>query len=1053
MPTLIQNDFEATKNRPRHRGVVKAVFLATTALATGFGSLASAADLDISTLVIAPTNDVTVTAGSDNVNVTITGEVRYDGNGGASSVIPGGGEVTNAGIIQHNGTDTLTVTGNLTQSSSGLIDLNAGAGQTTVTGALTNNGGRVEVDNALSTASIANNSGYIQTGTAGTVGATGAITNGGILDNRGGVTAATMSSSNHVINHSTGTIGVTTLTNTGLVSNDGTITATNVNNNAGGFLDNEGQLNATTLTNVGITQNAGTIAGTTTTNTGHLVNETGGNLNMTTVNNNDGTMDNHGTVAATSLTNAAAARLNNFVGGALNATTLTNNGAMNNTGSATGTTLTNTGSLTNEASGSLSYTTVSNNAGTLTNEGSLTTTSYVFNAAGATLNNRAGGTINGASVSNHGLMNNSGTVNTTVYNYGTLNTDGTLNGTYLYNYSGEIVNASGAINSQIYNYGDFNVLGDLAGNGSNFSNVAYSGATLDVTGGDLTGLGLITINAGTEMNVSTGRTVLGAIVRNYGTANIDGTIDTNYQNYLTTNTNNGVFTGSYLNVSGTTNASGDVVVQGYGNNYAGATLSMDNSASNDTLSFGGGLNADGTFQLDADLNGRTGDEITITGGGTTGTPMFEFDALGNGLGTDIRFFNALSDTFTFDPDTQVSGLPIGGTVIHNVLYGDGTGDLVIHSQVNPAIAALASNLTLTLDMVGSVVNRPTSPFVSGLATGQACSSGGWGRAIGGKASLSGTSNDGSTTYDTGFDASYMAFQAGWDSGCFDGRFGGWDLAFGGSLGMAQGRTSQDNYKVDASYDAGVPGYVFTQDMTTVTSTTTTDFDQKSAGAYIAGRKGKFTGDFQLRYDNTSFSLTDTINAAYAATLPNPADLVGLGLSDTAFNSTTTTASTRINYAIDLNQSDLTLIPTAGFSLSQTKGGAIAFPSANGGGVLEVDDFNSRIGYVGGTLARTVIAPSGTAGTTYFTSANFYKDFSGDRTATFTASNGVSETITTSNLGGFGEISLGVNHVLILEHAASSFNAKQLNASIRLDTRFGDAISNAYALTGQVRFSF
>ena len=123
-----------------------------------------------------------------------------------------------------------------------------------------------------------------------------------------------------------------------------------------------------------------------------------------------------------------------------------------------------------------------------------------------------------------------------------------------------------------------------------------------------------------------------------------------------------------------------------------------------------------------------------------------------------------------------------------------------------------------------MVNRPTSPLVDlGRVEGGDCRSGGFARATGGEATVSGDSNSGLGAIPVTLDASYGAIQAGWDYGCYDGRFNGWDLAFGGQVGLTSGSSSQDIFAVDPTNPSAVTGSLL--------GALDTDFNQQSAGLY------------------------------------------------------------------------------------------------------------------------------------------------------------------------------------------------------------------------------
>lgn len=126
----------------------------------------------------------------------------------------------------------------------------------------------------------------------------------------------------------------------------------------------------------------------------------------------------------------------------------------------------------------------------------------------------------------------------------------------------------------------------------------------------------------------------------------------------------------------------------------------------------------------------------------------------------------------------------------------------------------------------------------------------------------------------------------------------------------------------------------------------------------------------------------------------------------------------------------------------------------GGETLELEAFTSVVGFVGGALARTFIAEDGGSATTAFVSGNYYQDMGGDRGALFDIDgDGLDpEEVSVASIGGFGELSLGLNYVKVLD-AGSAAGAKQLNASIRGDVRIGQNVTDAYSVTAQVRLSF
>jgi hypothetical protein len=193
-----------------------------------------------------------------------------------------------------------------------------------------------------------------------------------------------------------------------------------------------------------------------------------------------------------------------------------------------------------------------------------------------------------------------------------------------------------------------------------------------------------------------------------------------------------------------------------------------------------------------------------------------------------------------------------------------------------------------------VVNRPTSPFVSGLAAEEGCSQGGFARFTYGTASVSAATNNGVSTQSNTADATYQGLQAGWDYGCNDGRFfDGWDGSFGATVGYNTGSTDQNVFVAD-----GV-------NSTLLTSITHTDFDQRYIGAYGAISKDRLTADVQLRLEKTEFELNETEVGGNS----------GLGLSDSTFETDSVNITGRVSYRLDLNDDGLNFVPTGGLSLS------------------------------------------------------------------------------------------------------------------------------------------
>ena len=587
--------------------------------------------------------------------------------------------------------------------------------------------------------------------------------------------------------------------------------------------------------------------------------------------------------------------------------------------------------------------------------------------------------------------------------------------------------------------------------------------TLNVVGGGLAGAAITLTNDGI-VNAD-GATISGAITNNL-TFNAQGANLTGSVN----NTATGVFDFTGGNLTGTVTNAGDFIlsdgaVSGVFNNTGTLTALGMTSVGGltgsgtvslltpelisgpqfdintmDRLTINGPL-SDANFVLDLNMgsplatddddvlinpNGGTSDVITVTGA-VTGTLNFDFrnklpDGVAPFLGDSILVLDgAVASDYAF----TYSGLGAGGAVIYSLAKnGD---DLEIISETSAGIGGVAANASLIQSLIGTVVNRPTSPFVSGLASEEGCSHGGYFRGTYGTSTVSGTSNNGISSSESSVRAKYFGVQGGYDFGCNDGRFfDGWDGSFGALVGYNKGSSDQDVI-------IGVSG-----GGTAVASVTHSDFDQQYVGAYAAFSKDRITADVQVRLEKSDFTLNETVNPGF----------FGLGLSDANFSTDSVNVTGRVSYRMDLNDSGLNFVPTGGLSYTRTSDSTVNF---TGGETLRIDAFDSIVGFVGGTIAKTTIAPAGNAGTTYFGSANYYHDFASDRKSVFTDSLGGTQEITTQSIGGFGELSMGVNYVRILEDGA--VGAKQLNANVRLDTRFGSNVKNSSSITAQVRLSF
>ena len=133
------------------------------------------------------------------------------------------------------------------------------------------------------------------------------------------------------------------------------------------------------------------------------------------------------------------------------------------------------------------------------------------------------------------------------------------------------------------------------------------------------------------------------------------------------------------------------------------------------------------------------------GGDFQGTTTFNF-AVAPGaqvLQPDILVAdlnNAMPNTGT----ATATGLPTAGLIQYNLIK-NATGDWVVRSTPNlSAIGGIAGNISIVQATIGAIVNRPSSPFVAGIAAQTEpghCGPGPWMRATGGGVKASGVGRE------------------------------------------------------------------------------------------------------------------------------------------------------------------------------------------------------------------------------------------------------------------------------------------------------------------------
>ncbi|KIN75146.1 Outer membrane autotransporter barrel domain protein [Sulfitobacter noctilucae] len=1108
----VTGDTEIAAGTVTNSGTLQTVTLSSGSLKNTGGTTGAitntGGDIDISGGVTgAITNDSgTLNIGASGSAGAIKNAATASNAGTVASLENTAGTFNNSGTI----TDATSITGGDVTNSGTMGDVSVSGGSFEGTagaiGALTNAGGEINltggtvasVNNEVGTLDLALNTGAVTnaatlnlsgtasslTNTDGTATVSGTVTGAtnliaGIITNTGtlggGVTveAGTLNSSGTIGGTLAANGGTTNLSgrlNGALQAGDGDVTivaglsdVVSIDNTGNGSLviaagttrlDSGG-----TVTNAGDLSISGGLSGTgQLTNTGNVTIAQAGFVAMDVV--NDGALDAQGAITG-DVTNAATGTL---VMSGTQAGAISNLGDMIVSGSATGQvtnaarfTLADTGSVAGDVSNTGTFDLQGRATGDVTNNATLTLAET--------------GDVTG-DVTNNSTLDLLGQVTGDVTNANTLQLGGGVSGTVTNQDRTTLIADRTATVGAFVNDAEFAV-----GEGSMVFGSFVNNGTVDIFGGaDISGGTLGEIASGSR--VITGNTLTANSFSSIDTAftvqaNVVG--DRTFTNNDTLTVRDGgqisagqVINNGLLTLPGGGSIAADVVnnaqMNVVGTNQAGGTLTntasgiiqlASNGSTSDVLNVTGDANLNGVINLDMNL-GRdiaSVDRISV-GGQLSGDLVLNFTDLSTEFSVlpeslSLLEFGTVDPEFTF----QLNGLPNGGALVYGVAVNSEASGLQLQSGANPAVAGIASGLTLTQSLINTVVNRPSSPFVSGLAAedDKPCGFGTWARGVGGQADASGDTNTSIGTFNSTISASYGGLQAGFDYSCFDNRFAGFDLSFGGILGMNQGSLSQPVFQFDSA--------AVSLNRSIQTSTNETDFTQTYGGLYLGGSRDRLFADVQFRFDQTAFDLTNR------ALLPSAADggPDDLGVADQEFDSTSSTISGSVGYAFPLGGDlGLVFVPAVGISHSRTSvddlrfdGGTVDFTDDDG--VLQIDDIVSTVGFISGTLSRSKVLPSGTAVINYFGTATYYQDFGGDTTSRFYELDangkpfGEPLTTTSSNLGAYGEISLGVNYTKLIDPGRAA-GARQFDASVRVDARFSDNL-DGYGITAQMRFQF
>lgn len=1041
--------------------------------------------------------DLTVAGNGMTVGAGVTiGTLTQTGGTFAQVATVNGTTSLNGGVLTNTGTmtgQTTVTTGTFNQNNiAGAVTNNGGlVSITNTTGAVIHNGSAVNTTtiSAGNTASLQVDADGAFVTAGGTVTGTTLINAGGVLTNTGTLTGqATLTggalnqngTAGDILNDG-GTLAVAG--NSGTVQHDsgttainsGTITALTVNANGASTVG--GTIGTLSVT-AGAFAHGGTVTGTSTLGGGTTTNT--GTLGATVV--SGGALASTGLVGGLNIISGSASITGGTVGNVLNAGTYTQSGAtsgsIGNTGTASVEGVVN-GTIANASGGDFTITgmiagldgighsgtgtfTVAagnttldpggivNSSGNFDINGGLLGATLFANTGSGDLLVASGATLDAGLTTGASTQTTiNGTVTGNITNSGSFTLTGTAGGT-LANAAGGTAAVNGTVTGDVANAGTMTLAGTLGGNLATGTSTTTTVTGATTVAGDITVAGTFFANADLTFSNFTNNAAFPGAPYSVSASPMVISSGVTLTGNFTNNTRVGMAGGSTVNGNFANNgilvADGTATITGNLTSGAGTVVDVNDGATGDVVAIGGNAALNGRILMDVDLTGATdtGDRITV-GGTVSGSPTFVFSNTGTELAQisdiDIVTYGAGS---TMTPTTE--GLPVNGAVLYSFIDNTSGNAWQLQSGVNPAIGGLSSGLALTQSLLGSVVNRPTSPFVSGLAVddGKPCGVGGWGRATGGIARATGSTTTNLGSFDSEIRARYAGFQAGFDHSCFNGYYNGFDLSFGATVGYNFGSSVQPVYQFDPT-----TGLI---DPTVLTSTNETDFSQYYGGAYVGFAKGPVFGDLQYRVARTEFDLRNVVAAGGAP----------LGVEDQTYTSVGHTVSGSLSYAKQIEAvPGLTVVPTAGFSFTNLTTSDITFindpTDPTDDGLLQIDPQNSRIGFLSVALAKTHILPDGASALNVFGTGTVYHDFAAPSTSRYYQSVdaqgrplGTPLTSTSSNLGTFGELSLGMNYTKIFDSGAGA--PRQFDASIRVDGRFSNTIQGV-GIVGQVRFQF
>jgi autotransporter-associated beta strand protein len=560
------------------------------------------------------------------------------------------------------------------------------------------------------------------------------------------------------------------------------------------------------------------------------------------------------------------------------------------------------------------------------------------------------------------------------------------------------------------------------------STLTIGGDAITEFGGVISGMGGLVVNSAggtgnltlTGVNSFTGDTTVmsGALTLGAGSVLAGDAIVNGGSNSGAINLLSGGITGS-VSGTGIVNVVGNSSIGGAS---GGLVFNLNTVAGDvtDNLAITGPVSGNHVFNLDVITGSGSSniDTITISDASMlSGTHTINMFNTGTSLQLSPEEF-IIATAGTVDRNAFVIGMQPLGQLTTTEFVVTAAGNLAYTVRANAAVGGIVGSITTTSSLLETVVNRPVQPFVSSPAGQEgagACNVGSWGRASGVTATGDSVTADAIGDNQASTDIDFGSITVGTDLGCFDARFGGWNVAAGALLSYSEGSSSS---LVAAAGSAGA-------------STTAGVFNQFTYGVYATAINGPWLVDAQLTRSSSTFTY----------------DNVAVNLIDSDVDADSTALTVAASYLYPISDDGLlSFVPGGGFSVSQTSYSALDF---GGLGSLQIADRTSTVGFASATLERTFILDGGDSISTLGATLTGYHDMSDDVASTFSIGSS-DQALSTAASDTYGELSLSYRYSGILNNGV--FGAGQINAQIRGDMRFGDDVQ-AVGVTAEIRIQF